>query len=211
MKRLATLTLSALVMCWPLLSRAENDLTSYIEQLVTLVGTFSKLDQAVADRMSANERYIMAKHMLRLSSNFYYLMLRKDELTRQVYQSVFEFHGPSQELYAATVVIKAELRCLSKTLQGDGARMGAFVGFDGPSVEQSLRVTLEDKIGSLNDLTDHLGIDHNTPNLKQAIIDDATAAHKASYALYTKTAEFAHILDPSVIPPEEPDPTIRCE
>lgn len=211
MKRSFAFVLSALALCWPQQGRAEDSLTSYTEQLVKLVGLFSELDQTVADRMNANERYIMAKHMLRLSSNFYYLMLRKDDLMRAVYKSAMEFHGSSPDLYSSTVFIKSELRCLSKSLQGDGARIGALVGFDGPSVEEGLRITLQNKILNIDDLVYQLGLGHNSPDLKQLIINDAEAAHKASHTLYVKTAEFAHVLDPSVIPPEKPDPTIRCD
>ena len=182
------------------IAASRQPLTSYTRQLIELLNLFKKLDEAAATRMAENERYLMAKAMLRLSSAFYRLRNDKEELVRQIERG--RRHGDRADVAHAVFALRSTVRCLSAQLNDKGARIGALVGFDGPAVEEQLREGLQGKILTLDDLLEDLGLSPRTPNLDEAIVNDARAAQKAADALYRRTAEFAHVLDPSVVAPQ---------
>ena len=65
-------------------------------------------------------------------------------------------------------------------------------------------MNVKTKIQNVDDLVEELGLDPSTPNLLDAVNKDGMAAEEAAEALYSKTNELAHILDPAVLPPENP-------
>jgi hypothetical protein len=65
----------------------ENPLSTYTRTLVDLMNVFGKLDRAAADRMMENERYLLARLMLRMSNGFYALMYAKADLVKAMEDS----------------------------------------------------------------------------------------------------------------------------
>jgi hypothetical protein len=100
--------------------------------------------------------------------------------------------------------LKDSLNCLTAQLNDDGARIGALVGFDGPKVEKQLRMTLDQKVQLVDELVKELGLDPSTPDLFDAVNKDGKATEEAAEALYLKSNEFSHILNPSVLAPPNP-------
>jgi hypothetical protein len=190
-----------------LMAAPEQPLSLYTQQLLELLNLFKKLDEATAARMAENERYLMAKSMLRLSGAFYQLRNDKNRFEYGIRWGIANGQHIHPDMYGYVSMLQYTLSCLSAQLNEKGARIGALVGFDGPAVEKTLAKGLELKSRSLDDLIAKLGLDPETPNLDQLILADAAAAEEAADALYKKTAEFAHVLDPSVVPPEHPP---RC-
>ena len=191
--------------CFSLRSPAyalESDITSYTSELIKLFDLFGKLDKAAADRMKQNERYLLAKEMLRLSSSLYHLTVAKNEYMHEVVWSIRR-KNISPDMYMRAVVLQRAVQCVSRRLTGNGARLGALVEINGAAVEESLRKGLEAKSLNLESMINHLGFDPKSPDLEAIVIKDATKASKISNALYKMTADFAHILDPNVIPPNE--------
>jgi hypothetical protein len=185
-------------------TESSNALSSYTKQLIDLTNLFQKLDKATAERMAANERYLMAKAMLRLSGGFYSLKRDKAQFVRAALRSIEWNNRGAPGMYESAAILQGTLDCLAAQFHKDGSRIGALVGFDGPSVSQQFEVLLEKKADSVDRIIHELGFDPKTPNLTDAIVKDAQAAWDAADALYRKTAEFAHVLDPSVIPPDHP-------
>src|SRR5271169_457652 len=124
-------------------SRATDDkstpLAEFTKQLVELMGIWSQLNQATADRMKENERYLLAKAMLRLSSGFYALKVAKEDFVASI-KAVPADGSIDFSLYIPAVdKLNSAITCFSKQLTGQGARLGALSGIDGATVESNLR------------------------------------------------------------------------
>jgi hypothetical protein len=65
-------------------------------------------------------------------------------------------------------------------------------------------VTLNQKVQLVDELVKELGLDPLTPKLPEAVKKDGQAVEDAVQTLYEKTNEFAHVLNPSVLPPTNP-------
>src|SRR5215470_13349098 len=123
---------------------AENPLSTYTITLTDLLKVFSKLNAAIADQMKENDRYVLAKWMLNLSSGFYGLMNAKAGLTK----AMEEGSAPGAFINYSTYVpavqkLQKEVECVSAQLNDRGARIGALLEIDGASVESKLRRGLE--------------------------------------------------------------------
>jgi hypothetical protein len=62
---------------------------------------------------------------------------------------------------------------------------------------------LDAKSRRVDQLVAALGFDLSTPDLLDIIQKDADTAWTAAESLYMKKNEFAHILDPRVLPPKD--------
>ncbi|UPK26756.1 hypothetical protein [Bradyrhizobium sp. 195] len=182
-----------------------NALSSYTKQLIDLMNLFEKLDKATADRMAANERYLMAKAMLRLSGGFYRLKEDKARFARAVLlviDSPRSAYDPM--IYESSVLLQRTLNCLAAQFRKDGPRIGALVGFDGPSVARQFEIRLDAKARTVDKIVNELGLDPAAPDLKEVVVKDAETAWDTADALYRKSVEIAHSLDSSVVPPDRP-------
>jgi hypothetical protein len=191
----------------------ENPLSTYTRTLVDLMNVFGKLDRAAADRMMENERYLLARLMLRMSNGFYALMYAKADLVKAMEDSSVPGASIDYGTYVPAVQkLQREVECLSAQFKDKGARIGALSEIDGISVERDLRKGLEEKVDDLKKVVRDMGMDPSASDglaLKAMIAADGEKARGTAERLYKMTAEFAHVLDPTVIPPEHPEPFIR--
>lgn len=192
---------------------AENPLSTYTITLTDLLKVFSKLNIAVADQMKENERYVLAKWMLNLSSGFYGLMNAKAGLTKAMEESSVPGASINYSTYVPAVQkLQKEVECVSAQLKDRGARIGALREIDGASVESNLRRGLEEKVVDLKKVVRDMGMEPSASDglaLKATIEADGEKARQTAEQLYKMTAEFAHLLDPTVIAPEHPGPCIK--
>ncbi|NKM55863.1 hypothetical protein GFL21_15230 [Rhizobium anhuiense] len=187
---------------------AKEPFSDYTHSLIELVNVFKKLDEVTASRIAANERHLLAKAMLRLSAAFYQLRVDKSAFYSSVYQGFASWGGRvPPDMYQSVVILQKTERCLFKNFNDVGARLGALIDLDGQEFEATLSGELEQKSRSLASLIERLGMNPSTPDIDKLILADAKAAADAAENLYRKSAEFAHVLDPSVVPPEHPP---RC-
>lgn len=202
----ASLALVLTLASRPPVAAESNSLSAYTKQLIQLMDVFGKLNEAVAQRMQANERHLMAKAMYRLSGGFYELRGDKNRLTNMVRYAIErdDFHP---DLYGSVQSIKYTLRCMKDRFGERGGRIGALLGIDGMRVIETLEGGLEGKSRSVAALVASIGLDPKSSNLSQRVLEDAEQAEAAARFLYTKSVEFARLLDPTAIPPEQPT---RC-
>jgi hypothetical protein len=180
----------------------SNSISEFTKQLVELMGIWGKLNQATADRMKENERYLLAKAMLRLSSGFYALKVAKEDFVASIEASPTNGTIDTRLYVPAVQKLEAAVKCFSAQLTDQGARLGALSEIDGAGVESNLRKGLQEKVADLHQVAQELDIakgSQNIETLKASIITDGNAAVAASDHLQRKSAEFAHILDPSAV------------
>ena len=180
----------------------EKPLSDYTQQLIDLMAFWGQLNQKVADRMQQNERYLLAKAMLRMSNGFFALKIAKSGLVASIEAEPangtidYGSYGPAVEKQQAAV------ECFIKQLNSEGARLGVMTEINGQDIEASLRRGLEEKVADLRDIARDLDVRTNNPDLpalKATLIKDANAAVAAADYLQRKSAEFARILDPSAV------------
>lgn len=178
----------------------DKPLSAYTEQLISLMGFWDKLNQAVADRMHQNERYLLAKAMLRMSSGFSALKIAKDR-----YVAAIEAEPPNGTIDYSVYVpavqkVQAAVQCFIAQLDSEDARLGVMTEINGKDIEASLRKGLDDKVADLRQVAKDLDVrtsSQDIPTLKATLIKDGNAAVEAAEYLQQKSAEFARILDPS--------------
>ena len=177
-------------------------LSDYTQQLIDLMAFWGQLNQKVADRMQQNERYLLAKAMLRMSSGFYALKIAKDGLLASIEAEPANGTIDYGSYVPAVQKQQAAVECFMKQLNGEGARLGVMTEINGQEIETSLRRGLEEKVADLRQVARDLDVrtnDQDLPALKATLIKDANAAVAAADYLQRKSAEFAHILDPSAV------------
>ncbi len=185
----------------------DKPLSDYTEQLINLMALWNKLNQAVADRMQQNERYLLAKAMLRMSSGFYALKTAKDGFVASL-----EAEPPNGAIDYSSYVpavqkLQAAVQCFIAQLNSEGARLGVMTEINGKDIETNLRKGLEEKVADLRQVAKDLDIRTDSQDmaaLKATLIRDGNAAVAAADHLQQKSAEFAHILDPSAVLSGEP-------
>jgi hypothetical protein len=185
----------------------DKPLSDYTEQLINLMALWSKLNQAVADRMQQNERYLLAKAMLRMSSGFYALKIAKDG-----YVASIEAEPPNGAIDYSSYVpavqkLQEAVQCFIRQLDSEGARLGVLTELNGKDIETNLRKGLEEKVADLRQVAKDLDVrtdSQDVATLKASLIKDGNAAVAAADYLQQKSAEFAHILDPSAVLSGEP-------
>jgi hypothetical protein len=215
MKRTAFRLITGLVLLLPVASTvaAENPLSTYTRTLIDLMNVFGKLNQAVADRMKEDERYVLARLMSRLSTGFYALMNAKGDFAKALEDSAAPGASIDYGTYVPAVQkLQQAVACLSAQFKDKGARIGALSEIDGTSVESNLRKGLEEKADDLKKVVQDLGMNPSGSDrlvLKATIMADGEKAREAAERLYKMTAEFAHVLDPTVIAPDRPPPCIK--
>jgi hypothetical protein len=185
----------------PSRSADDNPLSHFTKQLVDLMGLWSQLNQAVADRMKQDERYVLAKAMLRLSSGFYALKVAKEDFVASIRAAPTNGTIDYRTFLPAVQKLEGAVTCFKKQLTDQGARLGTLTEINGKDVEANLRKGLEGKVAGLEQVAKDLDLssgNQSVEELKASIIKDGNSAAAADY-LQQKSAEFAHVLDPSVI------------
>lgn len=212
LRRLAFLLLLHLLLLGAGSARAEDEFSSYTKALVDVLTLFTKLDAVTAERMAASERYVLAKSMLRLSAAFY--QLRTDK--KALYDGVLDLAqlDGGADNFAHTVTssdfadrvrkLQGTQRCLSRRFNDVAYRLAPLIDLNGADFEAEINRTLDMKYSRLRDLLADIGLDSSTDDAEERIVADSLAATEAADKLYRKTAELAHVLDPSVPPPEHP-------
>ncbi|NKN12294.1 hypothetical protein [Rhizobium laguerreae] len=179
---------------------AQESFSAYTKSLIDLMNVFDKLDEAVATKIAANERYLLAKSMLRLSASLYQLRNEKRNFYDNVQSGLKDNGEIPQELYFDIQALKATTECLSTNFRDIGARLGAAAP-QGQALEAALYRELHAKTEKISEIVKALHIDPARSNLKETILADAKTATDAADHLYRKSAEFAHVLDPKVTAP----------
>jgi hypothetical protein len=180
----------------------DKPLSDYTEQLIDLMAFWGKLNQKVAERMQQNERYLLAKAMLRMSSGFYGLKIAKDGFAASIEAEPPDGTIDYGSYVPAVQKLQAAVDCFMKQLNGEGARLGVMTEINGSDIEANLRKGLEEKVADLREVARDLDVranDKDNAALKAVLIKDANAAVAAADYLQRKSAEFAHILDPSAV------------
>jgi hypothetical protein len=169
----------------------SNSLSDFTNQLVELMGIWGKLNQATADTMKENDRYPLAKAMLRLSSGFYALKVAKKGFVASI-EAVPTNGTIDYSVYVPAVQkLETAVKCFSAQLTDQGARLGALSEIDGVAVESNLRKGLEEKVADLHEVAQNLDVARGSQNiqtLKASIIADGNAAVAASDYLQRKSA-----------------------
>lgn len=176
--------------------------SDYTEQLIDLMGLWTKLNQAVADRMQQNERYLLAKAMLRMSSGFYALKIAKEDFVASIEASPSNGTINYNTYLPAEQKLEKAVQCFLTQLNSDGARLSVLTDINGHEVETNLRKGLEQKVADLHQVAKDLGVmpvDEDVLALKALLVKDGNAAVAAADYLQQKSADFAHILDPSLV------------
>jgi hypothetical protein len=176
------------------------------------MNVISTLNKAVADQMKENEHYALATLMLRMSSGFYELMNAKKDYTKELEAISAPGAFINYNTYVPAVQkLEEAVECLSAQFKDKGARIGALSEIDGPTLERNLRKGLDEKASDLKRVVRDLGMDPGPDQLalKATIMADGEKARDTAEQLYKMTADIAHILDPSVIPPEHPPPCTK--
>lgn len=185
---------------------AESPQSPYTQQLIDLLNVFSKLDKVVAERMKANERVLLAKAMVRMSSGFYTIMIAKDEFVSAIRNSA-DFRIDYKTYWPAVKKLSDAAECLAKEFKDKGARIGALNEIDGETIERNLRKGTEVKVNTLRLIMQTLEIAQapgSDVELKAVIIADGEKARDLAERLYKKAFELARGLDPNVILPDRP-------
>lgn len=180
----------------------DKPLSNYTEQLIELMGFWAKLNQAVAGRMNQNERYLLAKAMLRMSSGFYALKISKDGLVASIEAEPSNGAIDYSSYVPAVQKLQVAVQCFMAQLNSEGARLGVMTEVNGTDIETNLRKGLEEKVADLRQVAKDLDIrtdSQDVATLKATLIKDGNAAVAAADYLQRKSAEFAHILDPSAV------------
>jgi hypothetical protein len=177
-------------------------MSSYTKQLIELMGVWGQLNQATADRMKEDERFLLAKEMLRMQAGFHALRTAKGDFVSSV-QAGPEDGAIDYRAYVPAVRrLEDAVKCFLAQLTADGARLGALTGIDGQAIESNLREGLDEKVADLRQVAQDLKLAHDsqdTGTLKDRIVSDGNKAVAAAGYLQQKSGEFAHMLDPSAV------------
>jgi hypothetical protein len=105
----------------------------------------------------------------------------------------------SDQLRHDILVLKRTTGCLSQNFKDVGARLGAAAEAQGKDLERALKKELAKKASNLSEIIDALDINSKSPELKAKILADAKAARDGAERPYDISADFAQVLDPTVV------------
>jgi hypothetical protein len=178
---------------------AADSFSAYTKSLVDLMNIYDKLDEAAAKKIAANERYLLAKAMLRLSSSFYQLKNDKSDFYDTVENSLKGDGRVPPKLYDDIQALKDTTACLSKNLNDVGARLGVAAETQGQDLETALQNDIHLKASMISEIVRELEIGSTGPDVLSTVLADAKIARDTAEQLYRKSADFAKLLDPDAV------------
>jgi hypothetical protein len=101
-----------------------NSLSEFTKQLIGLMGLWGRLNQATADRVKGNERYLLAKAMPRLSSDFYALKIAKEGFVASIEAIPADGTIDLSVFIPAVNKLDVAIQCFSEQLTNQGAGLG---------------------------------------------------------------------------------------
>jgi hypothetical protein len=174
----------------------RSNLSSYTKSLILLAKGVDKLTNFTAERIATNERYVLAKAMVRLAGGFYALMIAKEKFVVAAELGVREgkTHFGEDEL----TDLRYSLSCVSDILSGNDFRIAASMGLEGDDYARLLRQSIRGKESVLSELARDLKAAPSDPQLREKILKDGEKARDFADGLYKTAMEVAKRLDDKV-------------
>ena len=179
----------------------ESAPSEYVQQLQRLLDVYDALNAAVSRRMKANERHVLAKHLMSLSDGFYTLMNAKADLITAIENSPSDSIVRSPRYSSSAGELDHAVRCLQAHLRDKGSRFAAITDLDGYKIELVLRGLTYQKSVTLQGIAAKQGLPdiENPIRLREAVLNDAREAKLLAEQLYRLSAQYAVLFDRSVI------------